>query len=248
MKISIITVNYNGARTLRDAIESILNQTYSNIEYIIIDGKSTDGSIEIIEEYKIKFNKKGYEYKYISEKDLGIYNAMNKGLKMVTGDIVGILNSDDWYEVDILENISKEFEENKNLEMTYGILRTVKNDKYLEVKGNYYSFGIGLHPTVFLRKEIYNKYGNFNERYKIAADTDFLLRLKRNNINCKFIEKIITNFRIGGISTTNELKVNLEHIEVCHKNGEISRKRKNILVLKSYLKFLIRKIFNVKEL
>lgn len=247
MKISIITVNYNGAKTLRDTIESILNQTYKNVEYIIVDGKSTDSSLDIIKEYECKFDKKGYEYRYISEKDSGIYNAMNKGLKIVTGDVIGILNSDDWYELDALENIVKEFEKDKNLEMTYGVLRTIKNDKYFEVKGNYYSFGVGLHPTVFLKKEIYNRYGNFNEKYKIAADTDFLLRLKSNNVNCKFIEKIITNFRIGGISTTNLLKMNLEHIDVCYKAGKINKKRKNLLILKSYLKFLMKKILNEKE-
>jgi glycosyltransferase involved in cell wall biosynthesis len=103
MKISIITVNYNGAETLKKAIESVLEQTYDNVEYIIIDGKSDDNSIKIIASYQDLFRKKGYIYKYISEKDNGIYDAMNKGLKIATGDIIGILNSDDWYEVDALE-------------------------------------------------------------------------------------------------------------------------------------------------
>ena len=247
MKISIITVNYNGAKTLKQTIESILNQTYDNVEYIIIDGKSKDDSLEIIKAYESKFKKRGYIYRYISEKDSGIYNAMNKGLNLVTGDIIGILNSDDWYENITLENVANEFKKYQDLQMVYGILRKIKNEKYFELKGNYYSFGVGLHPAVFLRKEIYDKYGNFNEKYRIAADTDFLLRLKRNNINYKFIEKIFTNFRIGGVSTTNELKMNLEHLDVCYRNNEISKNRKMILVFRSYLKFLVKKILNEKE-
>lgn len=247
MKISIITVNYNGAETLKKAIESVLEQTYDNVEYIIIDGKSYDNSIKIIASYQDLFRKKGYIYKYISEKDNGIYDAMNKGLKIATGDIIGILNSDDWYEVDALEIIAKEFQKDQSIEMVYGILRKIKKEKYFKLEGNYYSFGIGLHPTVFLKKEIYNKYGNFNEKYKIAADTDFLLRLKKNNIKYKFIEKIITNFRIGGVSTTNFLKMNLEHIEVCYKNKEIDKKRKNFGILKSYLKFFTKKFLKEEE-
>ena len=95
MKISIVTVNYNGGKTLKRTIESILNQTHNDIEYIIVDGKSTDNSVDIIKSYEENFNKKGYEYRWISEKDTGIYNAMNKGIKLATGEIIGILNSDD---------------------------------------------------------------------------------------------------------------------------------------------------------
>ena len=131
MKITIITANFNREKTLARTIESVLNQTHNQVEYIIIDGKSSDSSLEIIESYREKFKEKGYEYKYISERDSGIYNAMNKGIRMATGDIIGIIGSDDWYELEALEKVNFEFEKNLNLKMTFGILRTVKKGEFM---------------------------------------------------------------------------------------------------------------------
>lgn len=246
MKISIVTVNYNGGKTLKRTIESILNQTYNDIEYIIVDGKSTDNSVDIIKSYEENFNKKGYEYRWISEKDTGIYNAMNKGIKLATGEIIGILNSDDWYEKDTVNLVAEEFKKDKELEMTYGILRYVKNNRFQQIIGDYDSFGRGQHPTVFLKKEVYEKYGYFNEKYKIAADSDLLLRLKKQNIKCKFIEKILTNFSLEGISTSNKINAKLEDLEIEYNHEIISKYKKNRkkfqLVIKN-LKYSIRKKF-----
>ena len=246
MKISIVTVNYNGGKTLKRTIESILNQTYNDIEYIIVDGKSTDNSVDIIKSYEENFNKKSYEYRWISEKDTGIYNAMNKGIKLATGEIIGILNSDDWYEEDTVNLVAEEFKKDKELEMTYGILRYVKNNRFQQIIGDYDSFGRGQHPTVFLKKEVYEKYGYFNEKYKIAADSDLLLRLKKQNIKCKFIEKILTNFSLEGISTSNKINATLEDLEIEYNYGIISKYKKNRkkfqLVIKN-LKYSIRKKF-----
>lgn len=242
MKISIITANFNREKTLARTIESVLNQTYDNVEYIIIDGKSTDNSLKIIKSYEKKFKEKGYEYKFISEKDSGIYNAMNKGIRISSGNIIGIIGSDDWYEKDALERINLEFEGNSNLKMTYGILRTVKNGKFNKVEGNYHSFGIGQHPTVFLKKEIYDNISLFDESYRIAGDTALLLKLKKENIEFKFIDKIITNFTEEGISSTNFLNTKLEDTRAYYEAGEISTWTRNILVMKYWSKYIRRKI------
>lgn len=237
MKISIITVNYNGGRTLKRTIESVLNQKHKEVEYIIIDGKSNDNSLDIIKEYEKKFINKGYEYKYISEKDNGIYNAMNKGIKMSTGDVIGIINSDDWYEEDTLKKVNYEFEKDTELKMVYGVLRTVKGKQFYRILGDYNSFGVGQHPTVFLKREVYDKYV-FDEKYKIVADTDLLLKLKKDKIKVKFIEEILSNFSLSGVSSTDILAVKWELIEMEYSHGKISRIKK----IKKYLK-LIRKNF-----
>ena len=103
--ISIITVCFNSSKTIRQTIESVLNQTYTNIEYILVDGKSTDNTVAIIEEYAPQFTAKGIVYRWVSEPDAGIYDAMNKGIKLATGEWIGIINSDDWYELDACENM-----------------------------------------------------------------------------------------------------------------------------------------------
>lgn len=239
MKISIITVNYNGEKTLKRTLESIYQQSYSEkFEYIIVDGKSTDNSLKIIEEYQNKFLGRNVVYKWISEPDSGIYNAMNKGIALSSGEIIGILNSDDWYEKDTLKKVIENFEKN-NIEMLYGMLRYVEGEKFIRIKGEYDVYGINYHPTVFLKKKIYQKYGNYNEKYKIAADADLLLKLKHKKINCKFIESILTNFNITGTSNKNFFKSNLEYIEICYKYGEYSLKQ---MILK-YIKLVIRYIY-----
>lgn len=239
MKITIITVNYNNGKTLRRTIESVLCQTYEKVEYIIIDGKSKDNSLEIISEYKDKFKKRGFEYKYISEKDTGIYNAMNKGIELSTGDIIGIIGADDWYEKDTLEKVGKEFKKDKDLKLVYGLLRIVKNGEYDRIIGEYNSYGVNQHPTVFLKRDIYKEY-KYDEKYRIAADTDLLLKLKNKKIKIKFIESILTNFSIGGISSTDKLNVALEDLEIYYKNGKISKYKKN----KKYFKLIFKKKIN----
>ena len=203
LKISIITVCYNSASTIRDTFESILAQTYSNIEYVIIDANSNDETPLIIKEYESKFNNK---MTWISEPDNGLYDAMNKGIKMATGDIIGILNSDDYYiSKNVLSNIVKIMSE-KNLDSCYGNLLYVKNGKPYRYwkSGNYKSFKMGWmppHPAFFVKKLVYEKYGLFRLDCGVNADYEIMLRfLEIYNISTQWIDKVIVCMAVGGKS------------------------------------------------
>ena len=226
MKVSIITVVYNNANVIKSAIDSVLNQTYENIEYIIIDGKSTDGTVDIVNSYGDKISK------FISERDKGIYDAMNKGLQLATGDVIGILNSDDFYiSNDVIEKVIKEFEEN-NVDSIFADLVYVKSDNLNKVVRYYDSsrcfpenFKKALypaHPTFFVKKEIYDKYGVFKADYKIAADFDLMARfLCTHQISYAYLKEPIIKMRVGGVSTSlKSLYINsLEQLRVCRENG-----------------------------
>jgi glycosyltransferase len=206
MKISIITPTYNSESTIRDTINSIINQNYIDLEYIIIDGVSSDKTLEIIEEYQSKI-----KIKLISEPDKGLYDAMNKGINLATGDIVGILNSDDFYNgSDVLTQVNQVFLDN-NIDAVYADLqfvdqRNIKKVVRTWISGRYKERKIANgwivpHPTFFVKKEIYNKHGYFNLKFRIAADYEFLLRLiKLHKIKLYYIPKIIVNMRTGGVS------------------------------------------------
>lgn len=205
MKFSIITPTYNSSKTISRTIDSILMQSYKDIEYIVIDGNSSDGTQDIILNYKDKIN-----LKFISEKDRGIYDAMNKGIMMATGDIIGILNSDDFYfDSNIFELVLKEFK-NKDIDAVYGDISYFSNEinkitRYWKV-GDYKESKLDNgwivpHPSLFLRKSVYDKYGIFNTNLKIASDYEFILRiLKIHKIKLKYISKIFVRMYDGGTS------------------------------------------------
>ncbi len=206
MKISIITVTYNSSKTLKDTLESVLKQTYKNYEHIIVDGLSKDNTMQIVKEYETKYNGK---LRYISEKDSGLYDAMNKGIKMATGDIIGILNSDDIYaHENVLQKIVEKFKET-NCDGTYANLifmdeETMKNPQRIwnSPKGKLENGWHPAHPTLYLKKEVYDKIGIFNLKYKIAADYDFMIRvMKDNTIKLNYIDDYIIYMRTGGAST-----------------------------------------------
>ncbi len=202
MKISIITVSFNAENTIKDTLDSVLKQTYTNYEYIIIDGKSTDNTLNIIKEYIPKFKGK---LQYISKKDYGLFDAMNKGIKMSSGDIIGIINADD---ILAHKNVfQKIIDHIGNCDGVYSNLLMLDQDlnkPYRLFKSKPVSKKWGWHmphPTLYLKKEIYEKYGYFDLNYKISADLDFMLRIIKNNLSLKYINDYFVFMRAGGTST-----------------------------------------------
>ena len=217
-KISIITVAFNSVKTIKDTIESILCQDYNNIEYIIIDAGSTDGTVEVIKSFGDKITY------FISESDRGIYDGMNKGIKASSGDVIGILNSDDFYPNNfILSNVAKTFTHNE-CDAVYGDLVYVKhNNKNKIVRywqaGEYSAAKIKNgwmlpHPTFFVKKSIYDRFGLYNTELKSAADYEMILKLLyKQNISVKYIPMILVKMRMGGASNSsliNRMKANKE--------------------------------------
>ena len=207
MKITIVTVSYNSEKTIKDTIESVLNQTYNNIEYIIVDGKSEDNTVAIAESYKEEFRKKGMEFKIISEKDSGIYDAMNKGARLATGKFIAMLNSDDWYEPNAVETVVKAYDE-EPFDMFYADIRLIKEDGSSIIKHSKYdkiaTSRHWNHPTSFISKDIYNKM-----QYKcegIHDDFDLLLRIKKAGKKIVIKNVVIANFRVGGVSNDKSFK------------------------------------------
>lgn len=229
MKISLITVTYNSGTTLRDTIQSVLAQTYKNVEYIVVDGLSKDNTMDIVREYEPQFEGR---MKWISEKDKGLYDAMNKGVRMATGDVVGILNSDDFFTAnDVLEKVAAGFDE--QTDAVYGDLHYVHPDD-LQHSVRYYSSKIfkrnlmrmgfiPAHPTFYCRRECFDKFGYYKTDYKIAADFDLLLRfIYVNRIRIKYLPMDMVTMRTGGAST-NGLKSRMggmnEHLRSLRENG-----------------------------
>jgi glycosyltransferase involved in cell wall biosynthesis len=195
--ISIITVVYNGATTLEQTMLSVINQTYKNIEYIIIDGGSTDGTVDIIKKYE---NKLAY---WVSESDKGIYDAMNKGIDKATGELIGIINSDDWYELDAVNIIVNNYSD--PLTIIYGLIKNhyPSGEYYVNtVSSDMIKQGIMLpHQTCFVPRTLYENMGKYDIQFKCCADFDFMLRMKLSDIKFLLIERIIANFRLGGFSS-----------------------------------------------
>lgn len=231
MKISIITVVYNNKDTIQDAMNSVLSQEYDDLEYIIVDGASTDGTVEVIKNVVKKYPERSI--KFVSEKDNGIYDAMNKGIKLAIGDVIGILNSDDFYSSNqVIPIIVNEFM-TKNMDSVFADLVYVKAD---DVNKNvrYYSsakfhpkkmaYGwMPAHPTFFVKKELYEQHGLYKTDYQIAADYELIARfLVKSNVSYSYIPKVLVKMRTGGASTRN-LKsnwvLNKEILRACRENG-----------------------------
>ncbi len=238
MKISIISAVYNNVETIEQAIKSVLSQKYDEIEYIVVDGGSTDGTLEIIKKYSNKIDV------IISEKDNGIYEALNKGIDLATGDIIGFLHSDDLYSSkNVLSQIAEVFKLN-NCDGIYSDLNYVKKnniDKVLRYwKSEKFSMSLlkkgwmPAHPTLFLKKEVYAQYGKFDTDFNIAADYDFMLRVLSNGIKVNYIPKVLYLMRIGGVSNKslkniiNKTKEDLKALKKNNIGGLLTIIRKNI--------------------
>ena len=243
--VSIITVCLNNEKYIKQTIDSVLKQTYYNIEYIIIDGKSTDTTVKIIKEYENKFNGR---MKWISEKDKGIYDAMNKGINIANGEIIGIINSGDFYVKNAVELVVSIFNFDNTINLIHGnvIKFGFKNDISFLVKGTDKHIEKRMsiqHPTCFISREIYKKYGKFDLKYKISADYELLLRFRKEGIKFYYLDKVLCYFRIGGVSS-NTYKA-LKEVEEIHKNyrGVIYSKLtyiRNIIMI--YFKKLLKEL------
>lgn len=228
MKVSIITVTYNSSATLGDTLQSVASQKYSDIEHIIIDGASTDDTLKIVEQYSNNIAC------LVSEPDKGIYDAMNKGLMLVTGDIVGILNSDDIYMDElVITDVVACFMANPDTDAVFASLCFVKPTDMTSVvriwKGSPYypgAFSKGwhpAHPTFFVRRSVYAKYGCFDLDFDVSADFELMLRLiEKHRIKTHFLNRTIVCMRMGGESTGSIQKIikgNRNVVRAFHKNG-----------------------------
>lgn len=224
MKVSIITVTFNSALTLSNTIDSVRHQTYGNIEYIIVDGNSTDSTIEIIK------NNLDLVSFWISEPDSGLYHAMNKGINLASGDIIGFINSDDFYlNDDVINNIVEEFT-NNDVDAVHGELfyvDKINTDRIVRhwKSGNYYfgAFKRGwhpAHPTLFLKREVYEKFGHFNLDFKLASDFELMCRFfEKNQIKSVYLNKPLIKMRLGGTTSKNIRNVILQNIECYNAFG-----------------------------
>lgn len=233
MKITIITATYNSGQTLTDTLESVLRQSYTDIDYVIVDGGSKDNTLDIIRRYEPRFEGR---MRWISELDKGIYDAMNKGIRMAAGDVVGLLNSDDFYTSnDVLEHVARALSD-PNVDAIYGDIHYV-NDDDLTHCVRYYSsrvFSRGLmrlgfmpaHPSFYCRRAIYEKYGLFDTSLRVAADFENLLRLIFvNRIRTKYIPEDFVTMRTGGASSSGMVshkRILKEHMVAYKQNGVYS--------------------------
>jgi glycosyltransferase involved in cell wall biosynthesis len=233
MLVSIITPCYNSEKTIEKTLQCIENQTYKNIEYIIIDGASTDRTLDIINSHKAKLDGK---LKLVSEKDNGIYDAMNKGISMAKGQLIGIVNSDDWYEGDTVEQVVKAFGKHK-YEVVYGMQRNYLGDKEKAVFIYHHDFlpqQMITHPTCFVTKDTYKDFGVFDTKYRSAADYDLMLRLwESGKVNFTPIMRILSNFRLGGMSGS-QTGVR-ENAVIRYRRGYMSRKKYYFVIIKSHI-------------
>ena len=231
MKISIITATFNSEKTLQDTLDSVLRQDYRNIEHIIIDGGSMDSTVDIIRAYASKTT--SHSVKWVSEKDRGIYDAMNKGIAMATGDVIGILNSDDYFtSYDVVSKLAKPFED-ETLDAVYGDIHFIHDGEPDKVTRYYSSkifspfwvrFGfMPAHPSLYVRKEIYDKVGLYKLDYKIGADFEMVVRMFHvHKIKAHYINMDFVTMRNGGASTSGvqSHKVLLqEDARACRENG-----------------------------
>lgn len=199
--VSVVTVVYNGEKYIENTIKSVLNQSYKNIEYIIIDGGSADDTVPIIKKYQ---NHLAY---WISEKDNGISDAFNKGIAKARGDIIGIINADDWYEDNAIETVVDSM---RHADVVYSDLQLWKNDKKdFIVKGDHNFLRREMtvnHPSVFVKKDCYNRFGLFDTKYELAMDYDIILRFMVNNCRFRYIPEVLANMRWEGLSDVKWLK------------------------------------------
>ncbi len=241
--VTIITVVFNGEKTIEQTIKSVLNQSYENIEYVIIDGLSTDNTLEVVAPYKDRI-------KVISEADEGLYDAMNKGIKMASGDIIGIVNSDDWLEqnavrlvVDAAKDSSKEiFHGNVHLIKESGTI-VVRKFNPSPLKFIYYGMTY-LHPAMFIRKEVYEKH-LYNTKLSVFSDYQFVLtNFLESPESFYYIDAILSNYRLGGESTQQSFLKAIKEGWLARKNSQLPLSTNLISLI---VRFFLRGIMLTKQ-
>jgi glycosyltransferase involved in cell wall biosynthesis len=248
MKISVITPSYNSQSTIINTIESLINQSFKDVEHIIVDNISNDDTLKVIENYRHLYNENGIELKILCEKDNGLYNAINKGIMISSGQIIGILSSNDRYNInDALKIIHDEFEKN-NLDAVYGNVVFTKNDtitrnwKSKEFKsGDFYKSWTPAHPTFYYNKKLHNVCGMYRTDYKISSDVDFMFKaLEIKKSKSKFIDKIFIEMSDGGLSNDgikSKLLITKEMFNTFQEHK----------IKVSKFKYLLYKIIKIKE-
>ena len=234
MKVSLITVSFNAESTIADTMESVRRQRLPeglSLEYVVVDGASTDGTVVKIREYAERVQGDGLAFKWISEKDRGLYDAMNKGIRMAEGEVIGILNADDWLEDEnALRNVAEGF--GSGVDAVYGDVRFVRGEGKETVR--YYSsrrwrpwmhnWGfMPAHPSVYVRREVFEKFGDYKLGYKISADFEWMTRIFcRGGIKARYLPRCLVTMRLGGKSTAGlkaMLELNRENVRANRENG-----------------------------
>jgi len=226
MLLTVVTATYNSEKTIKDTIESVLNQNYPNIEYVIIDGNSKDSTMDIVKSYESKFRAKGIQYKWISEKDSGIYDALNKGIENSNGKWISFLGSDDYYVEGALELYGKEIEKRPDYDLIYSKVQIFQGDKDLKLVDREWSWKIFkrrmdiAHVGAFHNRDYFKKYGVFSTSYKIAGDYELLLR-SHKDLKAFQINIITARMYYGGVSNQNIIKSLNETFRAKHETGKI---------------------------
>lgn len=234
---SIITVCFNSESTIKNTLKSILNQSFSNFEYIIIDGVSKDNTLKIVNEYIPFFKKKNISVTLISENDTGIYNAMNKGIQLARGKYIGLLNSDDCYKIDCLKDTYYEVTNNRGYDVYHGICEFINEGKVTMYRGSSsdkLDIGMIEHPACFISKNAYQTFGLYDERYRFVADYDLLLRFRKDGARFFLMDKILVSFDENGAGNSR----------ISRKEALLLRKRYGLSVgfkyIFDYIKFFIK--------
>lgn len=233
MLFSIITVCFNSEKTIERTIKSVLEQSFQDYEYILVDGKSSDRTLEIVHQYEPLFNGK---MKVISERDEGIYDAMNKGIRAASGELIGIVNSDDYYEKDALEKIAKAYE-GYDYTIIYGLVRSVTDGKEVMVFLKNHELlekDMITHPSCFITKKLYERFGMYSLKYPYSADYEFMLRVKKES-KVRFIKiyEIITNFSTGGVS--DSVRAYRDTLKLLHEYQLIQNRKYYFEMAKSWI-------------
>lgn len=240
-KVSVVTVCYNSEKTIRRTIESVLKQTYTDYEYIIVDGASKDSTLTIVNEYSEAF---GDKLRVISEPDDGMYFAINKGIKMANGELIGIINSDDWYEDDALEIMVNKYRENPQSYMVlYGLLKKYdEKDEWILMSirsHNSLRSEMISHPSCFITKKLYDDIAVYDTKYRYVADYDLMLKLSEDKrVTFVPVFKLISNMKIGGISASGNAW--LERVELQNHYGIIERTEYRKIMIKNRIHSLLR--------